>query len=118
MDIITGISAASRPRDRGAAGHLDPEITGGTVPPKKFFQPFGPQFGLKVRRTGPLGLVPGSATMKAIETQFATQPLNDNENALFVVHSLNKLQNRMPIIKQQILKDVGLGIVNKSQIKI
>ena len=29
-------------------GHPDPEIKGGSLP-KKYFRPFGPQFGLKIR---------------------------------------------------------------------
>ena len=38
----------------GGAGHPDPEIEGGLK--KNFFQPFGPQFGLKIREVlGPLG---------------------------------------------------------------
>ena len=45
----------------------DPDLEvrggGGAVSEKKFFQPFRPQFGLKIRREeGPLGLSPGSAT--------------------------------------------------------
>ena len=42
----------------GRAGHPDPEIRGARSP-KKFFQPFRPQFGLKVRA---LPHSPGSAT--------------------------------------------------------
>ena len=35
-------------------GHADPEISGGgDQSPKIFFQPFGPQFGLKIRGAGP-----------------------------------------------------------------
>ena len=36
-------------------GHPDSEISGGgeDQSPKIFFQPFGPQFGLKIRRAGP-----------------------------------------------------------------
>ena len=35
-------------------GHPDPEISGGgDQSPKIFFQPFGPQFGLKIRGAGP-----------------------------------------------------------------
>ena len=33
----------------GGAGHPDPEMGGGGGSPKKYFQPFGPQFGLKIR---------------------------------------------------------------------
>ena len=41
----------------GGAGHPDPEIEGGLK--KNFFQPFGPQFGLKIREVlGPLGPLP------------------------------------------------------------
>ena len=37
----------------GRGGHPDPEIKGGAVS-KKFFQPFGLEFGLKIRgRTPP-----------------------------------------------------------------
>ena len=42
-------------RERGPR-HPDPEIMGGPVSRKKFFRPFGPQFGLKIRRGG--GAVP------------------------------------------------------------
>ena len=36
-------------------GHPEPEISGGggDQSPKIFFQPFGPQFGLKIRGAGP-----------------------------------------------------------------
>ena len=40
----------------GGAGHPDPEIEGGLK--KNFVQPFGPQFGLKIREV--LGLSPRS----------------------------------------------------------
>ena len=47
-------------------GHPDPEIRGGSAS-KKIFQPFGPQFDLKIRGgggegEGPPGPSPGSAT--------------------------------------------------------
>ena len=38
--------------------HPDPNIRAGGQTPKKFFQPFGPQFGLKIRG----GPSPGSDT--------------------------------------------------------
>ena len=38
--------------------HPDPNIRAGGQTQKKFFQPFGPQFGLKIRG----GLSPGSDT--------------------------------------------------------
>ena len=34
---------------RGGVGHKDPNISGGGSPPKNFFQPFEPQFDLKIR---------------------------------------------------------------------
>ena len=40
---------------RGGVGHTDPNISGGRFPPppqKKFFQPFEPQFDLKIRGGG------------------------------------------------------------------
>ena len=39
---------------RGGVGHTDPKISGGgrSPPPKKFFQPFEPQFELKIRGGG------------------------------------------------------------------
>ena len=63
-------SGGSRPSDkggRGGGGHPDPEIkAGGAGVSKKNFQPFGPQFGLKIRGgpTAP-GPSPGSATEKS-----------------------------------------------------
>ena len=36
----------------GGGGHPDPEIRGGQSP-TKFFQPFGPQFGLKIGGRAP-----------------------------------------------------------------
>ena len=43
----------------GGGGHPDPEIKGeAPVLPKNCFRPFGPQFGLKIRRGG--GWFPGS----------------------------------------------------------
>ena len=63
-------------------------------------------------------LTPSTPSVKSLRLNLQRRVLNNDENALFVVHSLNKLQYRMPIIEQQILKDVGLGIVNKCQIKI
>ena len=35
--------------ERGGGGHPDPEIRGGPVSKKIFFQSFRPQFGLKIR---------------------------------------------------------------------
>ena len=46
---------------RGKPGHPDPEI-GGRRSQKNFFGPFGPQFGLKIRRGRPPGPLFGSAT--------------------------------------------------------
>ena len=65
------ISGGSRPSDKGwgggvcvggggwCCGHPDPEISGGPVS-QKCFQPFGPQFGLKIRGggAGPPGALP------------------------------------------------------------
>ena len=51
----------------GGGGNPDPEITGGPGLQKIFFRPFGPHFGLKIRRGGgadPLGPSPGSAIGK------------------------------------------------------
>ena len=51
-------SGVSRPSDKGGGergGDPDPEIGGGL---KKFFPPFGPHFGLKVRGVGPPGPSP------------------------------------------------------------
>ena len=46
----------------GGGGHPDPEIrVGDGPPPPKFFRPFGPQFGLKIREgSGPqlVSLIP------------------------------------------------------------
>ena len=38
-------------------GHPDPNIRAGGQTPKKIFQPFGPQFGLKIRGDPPLDLI-------------------------------------------------------------
>ena len=43
-------------------GYPDPEIRGRGQSHKKIFQPFGPQFGLKIRGGAGAGLSPGSAT--------------------------------------------------------
>ena len=55
-------SDGSRPSDKGEPGHPDPEKKGGGWgSQKKFFQPFGPQFGLKIRGWGgggPPGTLP------------------------------------------------------------
>ena len=37
---------------RGGVGHKDPNISGGGSPPKNFFQPFEPQFDLKITGGG------------------------------------------------------------------
>ena len=65
-------SGGSRPSDKGGrggrgGGHPDPEIkAGGAGVSKKNFQPFGPQFGLKIRGgPAPPGPSPGSATEKS-----------------------------------------------------
>ena len=51
----------------GAGGHQDPEIRGGGGRlPKKFFRPFKPQFGLKIRGGGPPGPSPKSATAQRL----------------------------------------------------
>ena len=47
-------SGGSRPSDKGGPGHPDPEIRGERSQKKNFFQPFGPQFGLKMRGAPPL----------------------------------------------------------------
>ena len=58
-------NSGSRPSDKGVGGgggggdHPDPEIRGGGRLLKKFFRPFGPQFGLKIRGCpGPSGSSP------------------------------------------------------------
>ena len=38
-------------------GHPDPNIRAGGQTPKKIFQPFGPQFSLKIRGDPPLDLI-------------------------------------------------------------
>ena len=46
-------SDGSRPSDKGEPGHPDPEKkSGGGRSQKQFYQPFGPQFGLKIRGWG------------------------------------------------------------------
>ena len=56
-------SGGSRPSDRVGAGHPEPEIRGGPGLQKRFFRPFGPHFGLKIRGwPWPPGPLPGSAT--------------------------------------------------------
>ena len=51
-------SGRSRPSDKGEPGHPDPEKkSGGRGSQKKFFQPFGPQFRLKIRGWGEGGQV-------------------------------------------------------------
>ena len=49
---------------RGGLGHRNPYIRRGPVLPPKFFWPFRPQLGPKIRveGAGPLGPSPGSAT--------------------------------------------------------
>ena len=55
---IKGGGRLYRPLDKRGDGGW-----GGGQSPKKFFQPFGPQFGLKIRGApGPPGPSPGSAT--------------------------------------------------------
>ena len=49
-------------RERG--GHPDPEISGGSLVSKKFFQPSGPQFGLNTRGDGPPGPLPYGSAVK------------------------------------------------------
>ena len=54
-------SGGSRLSDKGGGGHRDREIRGGGAGfKKKFFRPFGPHFGLKIR--GEAGSSPGSTT--------------------------------------------------------
>ena len=55
---------ASRPSDNGKPGHPDPEKKNGRGggSQKKCFQPFGPQFGLKIRGWGG-GQVPWNPPM-------------------------------------------------------
>ena len=60
IDYVLQNSGGSRPSYKGGPGHPDPEIRGGGQSPKNFFQPFGPQFGLKIR-VGP-GPCPRSTT--------------------------------------------------------
>ena len=48
----------------GGGGHPDPQIRKGAGLPKKFFRPFGPQLGPKIRGgPGPPGPSPESATV-------------------------------------------------------
>ena len=51
VSLFSGGSRTSH-RRWGGAGHPDPEIRGGQVPPKKLFRPFGSQFGLQIRGVG------------------------------------------------------------------
>ena len=49
------VSGGSRPSDKGLggrAGNPDPEIRGGPILKKIFFQPVRPQLGLKIRGGG------------------------------------------------------------------
>ena len=55
-----GRGRSSRPWDKGGGGGA------GAVTPKKFFRPFKPQFGLKIRGGGPPGPSPKSATAQRL----------------------------------------------------
>ena len=65
--IITSVSGANRPSDKGGGGggavNQTPRKGGGPVSKKRFFGPFGPQLGLKLGGgPGPPGPSPRSAT--------------------------------------------------------
>ena len=64
-NIRSFIILRSRPSDKGVVGggggrggYPDPEIRGRGRFPETFSRPFGPQFGLKIRGTGPPALDP------------------------------------------------------------
>ena len=62
-----GVQIRGEGAGAGAGGHPDPEIRGGGGSlPKKFFRPFKPQFGLKIRGGGPPGPSPKSATAQRL----------------------------------------------------
>ena len=103
MPFLSKISGGSRPSDKGGRGggsYLDPETRGrGSL--KKSFQPFWPQFGLKIRGGGPS---PGNSIQKGkgldlwVETaprgrgkpdcfQSKTKPLRENQVLLTISYS-------------------------------
>ena len=53
------VSGRSRPSDKGGGGRSSrPWDKGESGLPKKFFRPFGPHFGLKIKGGGPPGPLP------------------------------------------------------------
>ena len=61
--MLSSNSGGSYGGGGGGGVHPDPEIRGWPGLKKKFFRPFGPQFGLKIRGGhGPPGPSPGSPT--------------------------------------------------------
>ena len=56
LDPDLGIRGGGGGGERGN-GHPDPNIRAGGQTPKKIFQPFGPQFSLKIRGDPPLDLI-------------------------------------------------------------
>ena len=100
VPFLSKISGGSRPSDKGGfgvGGYLDPE-TRGQGGLKKSFQPFGPQFGLKIRGAGPS---PGNSIQKGkgldlwVETaprgrgkpdcfQSKTKPMRENQVLLTI----------------------------------
>ena len=63
-------SGGSRPPDNGGPGHPDPGMRRGRFKKKYIFRPFGPQFGLEIRRgSGPPGPSPGSAICQMSSTE-------------------------------------------------
>ena len=79
--------------DAAFSGHPDAEITGRPVPPpKKFFPPFGPHFGLNIRGApGPPGPSPGFVIARNISV-FSKGPwafLYDGDSISFLITSRN-----------------------------
>ena len=77
-------SGGSRPLDGRGSDHPDPEIPvsgGGGRSPKKFFRPFGPHFGRKIRgEPGPPGPSPGFVTALWSDWSRITDPDLDHPN--------------------------------------
>ena len=80
---------ASRPSD-GGGGHPDSEIRGGGGGLQKiFFGPFGPHFGIKIRRAG--------GGRRALRAPPVDPPLRYNIFGHFVLHLTTSLHLTLPV---------------------
>ena len=114
LKVPSHCSAGSRPWDKGGAWlfrSLD-KGRGGSLP-KKFFPPFGPQFGLKIGGC-PLGPSSGSATATGSILEFEKSPTviqNGFSNPFYIFTRKKSVTQATILTKSPDLLPSGVGIL-------